>query len=232
MASVVGLRAVFLGAPGAGKGTQAQRLAAAGRALHISTGDMLREHVKSGTTLGRAAKSFMDAGKLVPDDVIIAMVEARIGGIGGTDSKTAPASWILDGFPRTLLQASALDKKLSAPGLTHAVWFAVPAGVLTKRLTGRRTCGKCGAIWHVEFKPTKKTDLCDVCGGTLVQRDDDRPAAVQQRLDVFAQQTEPLLAYYRESGKLVEIDANRSPDQVFQQLTTAVERRPAADSNR
>ena len=130
MASVVGLRAVFLGAPGAGKGTQAQRLAAEGVAMHISTGDMLREHVKNGTPLGREAKTYMDAGKLVPDAVIISMVDARIGG------PTAKAAWILDGFPRTLPQAQALDAKLGAAGLTHVVWFAVPQAVLIARLTG------------------------------------------------------------------------------------------------
>jgi adenylate kinase len=221
MVALASLRAVFLGAPGAGKGTQAQRLAQGGGALHISTGDMLREHVKNGTALGRQAKGFMDAGKLVPDDLIIAMVEARI----GSDGQSA---WILDGFPRTLPQAQALDQKLGANGLTHAVWFAVPRPALIARLTGRRTCTGCGAIWHTEFKPTKDPTKCDLCGAALMQREDDRPAAVAKRLDVFAVQTEPLLAYYRERGKLVELDADRSPDRVFEQLQAVVSKPPAA----
>ena len=222
MAALVGLRAVFLGAPGAGKGTQAQRLVAQGAALHISTGDMLREQVKNGTALGKQAKSFMDRGLLVPDEVIIQMVEGRIA------APDAKAAWILDGFPRTLPQAQALDKQLAGNGLTHVIWFNVPDATLVARLTGRRICGKCGAIWHTEFKPTKDAARCDTCGGPLQQREDDRPVAVQKRLEVFAVQTEPLLAYYRGSGRLIELDADCSPDQVFQQLQAAVAKRLTA----
>jgi len=219
------LRAVFLGAPGAGKGTQAQRLAAECGVLHVSTGDMLREHVKAGTELGRKAETYMTTGKLVPDDVIIGMVEARI---AVPAAKEPAPGWILDGFPRTLPQAEALDRRLGRAGLTHAVWFAVPRPTLVARLTGRRTCGACGAIWHVQFKPTVEPTRCDKCGGPLQQRADDQPEAVDERLQVFAVQTEPLLAYYRQRGVLVELDADRAPDLVFADLCAVVSRRPGS----
>ena len=213
MALSLQTRCVFLGAPGAGKGTQAKKVAAVASLAHISTGDMLREEVKAATPLGLKAKSFMDLGQLVPDDVIIGMVQARI------RKPDARSAWILDGFPRTLPQAEALDKSLSgAAALSHVISFAVPETVLFGRLTGRRTCSKCGAIWHVEHQPTKKAGVCDRCGGELVQRSDDRPEAVGKRLEVYRSQTSPLLAYYRDRRILREIDANRSPDIVFQEL--------------
>ena len=206
-------RCVFLGAPGAGKGTQAKRVAEAATLAHISTGDMLREQVAAGTELGREAKTFMDQGKLVPDEVIVGMVRERI------QQPDARAAWILDGFPRTLPQAEALDRTLSdsAP-LTHVIYFAVPEDVLVGRLAGRRTCSKCGAIWHVENRPTRKAGVCDLCGGELLQRSDDRPEAIGKRLEVYRSQTAPLLAYYRDRKVLREIDANRSPDVVYQEL--------------
>ena len=216
-------QAVFLGAPGAGKGTQAQRLAAESGAEHISTGDMLRQHVAKGSALGAKAKAFMDEGRLVPDDVIIGMVLERIAEdrIGGPDANGA---WILDGFPRTLPQAQALDSALAGRGarLSHVIWFAVPTEALVARTTGRRTCSKCGAIWHVQFKPTRIEGKCDVCAGELTQRTDDRPEAVTKRLSVYAQQTEPLLSYYRDQGVLIEIDAAQSPEQVFEKLQRAL----------
>jgi adenylate kinase len=206
-------RAVFLGAPGAGKGTQAKKVAETASLAHISTGDMLRQEVAAKSPLGVKAKGFMDAGKLVPDDVIIGMVRARI------QLPDAKSAWILDGFPRTLPQAEALDKSLSgAAALSHVIYFAVPEAVLVGRLSGRRTCSKCGAIWHVEHQPTKKAGVCDQCGGELLQRSDDRPEAIGKRLEVYRSQTAPLLAYYRDRRVLREIDANRSPDLVFQEL--------------
>jgi adenylate kinase len=206
-------RAVFLGGPGAGKGTQAKRLAQEGGLAHISTGDMLRDHVARGTDLGRQAKAIMESGKLVPDPLIVAMVQARIA------EPDAKAGWILDGFPRTLPQAEALDKSLSgAAALSHVIYFAVPETVLVGRLAGRRTCSKCGAIWHLENRPTKKAGVCDQCGGELVQRSDDRPEAIGKRIEVYRSQTAPLLAYYRDRRVLREIDASRSPDLVFQEL--------------
>lgn len=206
-------RCVFLGAPGAGKGTQAKRVAEAATLAHISTGDMLREQVAAGTELGREAKTFMDQGKLVPDEVIVGMVRERI------QQPDARAAWILDGFPRTLPQAEALDRTLSdSASLTHVIYFAVPEDVLVGRLAGRRTCSKCGAIWHVENRPTRKAGVCDLCGGELLQRSDDRPEAIGKRLEVYRSQTAPLLAYYRDRKVLREIDANRSPDVIYQEL--------------
>jgi adenylate kinase len=211
-------RCVFLGAPGAGKGTQAKRVAAQAELAHISTGDMLREEVKSGSALGAEAKTYMDAGKLVPDQLIIDMVKARI------QKPDAASAWILDGFPRTLPQAEALDQNLSGDNaLTHVISFAVPEAALMGRLTGRRTCSQCGAIWHVDHKPTQQQGVCDHCGGELTQRSDDREEAIGERLEVYRTQTAPLLAYYGDRGVLREIDANRSPDVVFQELLTQMQ---------
>ncbi len=206
-------RAVFLGAPGAGKGTQAKKVAEAAQLAHISTGDMLRAEVAAGTELGLEAKTFMDAGKLVPDQVIIGMVQARI------QKPDAKSAWILDGFPRTLPQAEALDKSLSgASAVSHVIYFAVPEQVLFGRLTGRRTCSKCGAIWHVETSPTKKANVCDLCGGATIQRSDDHPDKITKRLEEYRTLTAPLLTYYRNRKVLREIDANRSPAAIYQEL--------------
>lgn len=222
MPSAAQARCVFLGAPGAGKGTQAKRVAEEAGLAHLSTGDLLRAEVKSGSELGNEAKGYMDAGKLVPDQLIIDMVKARIGGPDseGPDSVGLGANgWILDGFPRTLPQAEALDANLSGDNaLTHVISFAVPEEVLMGRLTGRRTCSNCGAIWHIEHKPTSKEGVCDACGGELTQRSDDREEAIGKRLEVYRSQTAPLLAYYGDRGVLKEIDANRAPDVVFQEL--------------
>jgi adenylate kinase len=191
---------------------------------HLSTGDLLREEVKSGSELGVEAKGYMDAGKLVPDQLIIDMVKARITGeatANGESGLLASSGWILDGFPRTLPQAEALDTNLSGDNaLTHVISFAVPEVALMGRLTGRRTCSKCGAIWHIEHKPTSKEGVCDQCGGELTQRSDDREEAIGKRLEVYRSQTAPLLAYYSDRGVLKEVDANRSPDVVFQELLT------------
>lgn len=209
-------RTVFLGGPGAGKGTQAKLLSKAATAAHISTGDMLRQHVSDGTELGAKARSFMEAGRLVPDDLIIAMVETRIA------EPDARQAWILDGFPRTLRQAQALDQFLGTKSdrmITHVVYFQVPDEVLVGRLSGRRTCAQCGAIWHVDNKPTQKPGVCDLCQGNLVQRDDDRPEAIQKRLQEFHATTAgPLRSYYQDKNLLREIDANRSPAVITQEL--------------
>lgn len=206
-------RVVFLGAPGAGKGTQAKEVAGRGSLAHISTGDMLRAEVAQGTELGLQAKSFMDGGKLVPDAVIIGMVQKRIA------QPDAAKAWILDGFPRTLAQAEALDRELPAGRkLTHVVYFAVPEQVLMSRLTGRRTCEKCGAIWHVQTKRTKAEGVCDLCGGKTVQRSDDHPEKINKRLVEYRTQTAPLLDYYRSRKLLRELDANRAPAIILEDL--------------
>ena len=215
------IRAVFLGAPGAGKGTQAKQMVERFGTPHVSSGDMLRDHRERGTELGRQAKGYMDGGELVPDDLIIAMVMDRI-------TQPGHATWILDGFPRNLAQARSLDQSFAdakevGPGLSHVVYFEVPHEILVGRLTGRRTCSQCGAIWHCEFKPTQKAGQCDLCDGELTQRPDDRVEVVQTRLDEYRKQTEPLLEYYRSKGVLVEVDANRSPDEVFEELITSLE---------
>jgi adenylate kinase len=216
MSGKVRARAVFLGGPGAGKGTQAKRLSEVCKVAHISTGDMLRSHVQRATELGKKAKALMDAGKLVPDDLIVAMVQDRIG------ESDAKAGWILDGFPRTLVQAEALDRLLgssTANKVTHVIYFQIADPVLQKRLVGRRNCSKCGAIWHVENKPTRADGICDTCGGALVHRADDRPEAIAKRLQEFhAVTAEPLRNYYKKHGVLKEIDANRSPDVIYQEL--------------
>lgn len=214
------VRTVFLGAPGAGKGTQAKRLAESHGIVHISSGDMLREHKAQGTALGQKAKAFMDDGKLVPDDLIIAMVLERI------QAPDVSKGWILDGFPRTLPQAEALDRSLQSAdeqsadqrALSHVVYFNVPHDVLFGRLTKRWTCSNCGAIWHEEFRPVAKAGVCDACGGELKQRADDSADVVGERLTQYQNLTAPLLDYYRDRDVLREIPADRAPDDVFADL--------------
>lgn len=207
-------RAVFLGPPGAGKGTQAAELVERHGILHISTGDMLREHVREATKLGQQARSFMDSGQLVPDDLMIAMVEERLA------RPDADRAWILDGFPRTLPQAEALQASLQAAGhsLTRVVFFSVPQDELVQRLTARWTCPACGAIWNTVSKPPAREGVCDACGGELRQREDDRAEAVLKRLEVYESQTEPLLGFYRSRGVLVEVGANQPPEKVLEDL--------------
>ena len=221
------IRAVFLGAPGAGKGRQAKDLVAAYRTLHISSGDMLREHRQKGTELGIEAEKFMNDGKLVPDDLIIKMVIDRI------QQPDATESWILDGFPRTVQQAQSLDQNLeqnSGPdgGLSHVVYFEVPHEILVRRLTGRRTCSGCGAIWHTEFKPTAKEGVCDACGGELTQRADDTAEVAERRLQEYRSLTEPLLDYYRSASVLVTVSADQEPAAVFEQLVSKLKSREPA----
>ncbi|MBI83625.1 MAG: adenylate kinase [Planctomycetaceae bacterium] len=212
--TMTAFHAIFLGAPGAGKGTQAKKLAGVSGCLHISTGDMLREHRSQGTELGCQAQGYMDEGKLVPDGLMVEMVVERIARPDAADA------WILDGFPRTGEQALALDRAVddSAGGITHAVFFDVPHGSLIDRLTGRRTCSQCGAIWHIKFKPTSRDEICDDCEGALVHRSDDNEAVVEQRLSAYRTQTEPVLDYYRDRGLFCEVNADQAPDAVFEDL--------------
>jgi adenylate kinase len=204
------LNVVFLGPPGAGKGTQAKVISAEKRAPHISTGDILRESVAKGAELGKKAKGFMDSGALVPDDLVVALVAERL---SATD---CAKGFILDGFPRTLPQAQALEKTLSASGagLDHVVYFKVNDREVVERLSGRRTCRNCGANYHVQFMPSASPGKCDKCGGPLYQRDDDRAEAIKERLQVYYRQTADLIEYYRGKGLLVEVDASRAPVEV------------------
>lgn len=208
------MRIILLGAPGAGKGTQAESIKAKYPLAHISTGDMLRSHVKQGTELGRNAKEYMDAGKLVPDDVIIAMVEERL------KAGDAEQGFILDGFPRTVAQAAALDAMLDKLGikLDAVVNLVVDDDVVVNRLTSRRVCCRCGAIYNVALKPTAKEGVCDGCGGDVMQRDDDREEVIRKRLAVFHEQTAPLIDYYGRQGIVADVDASGGKDTVLKLL--------------
>jgi adenylate kinase len=195
------VRVAFLGPPGAGKGTQARDLAREWGALHLATGDMLREALAAGTALGLEAKRYMDQGALVPDDVIIRMVAERLGGAG------AAGGFILDGFPRTIAQAEALARLLKDLGQTldAVVYFEVSEPELLRRLTGRRVCRACGHTYHLTSSPPKRAEVCDACGGALYQREDDAEATVRKRLEVYQRQTEPLLDYYRQRNLLAPV---------------------------
>ena len=203
---------VLLGAPGSGKGTQAERIAPAFDLPHISTGDILRGAVKAGTELGRTAKRFMDSGELVPDEVVIGIIRERLG-----EPDTA-GGFMLDGFPRTLEQAAALDEMLAGAGraLRFVLLIDVPEEELVQRLAGRRACRSCGRGYNVVFDPPRVEGVCDVCGGDLFQRDDDNEDTVRNRLAVYRSQTEPLVGYYRDKGILATVyGGGRTPDQVF-----------------
>src|SRR5262245_47773292 len=213
------MRVVFLGPPGAGKGTQARRAAARWGALQIATGDLLREAVAAGTELGRQAKRYMDAGELVPDGVIIGLAGETL------NRPEARKGFVLDGFPRTLAQAEALDGLLKERGieLDRVVLFAIDDDELIKRLTGRRVCRQCGRNYHLAFSPPARPGICDVCGGELYQRTDDEEATVRRRLSVYQRDTRPLVEYYRRKGLLREIPGGGTPDAVFDAVLKATE---------
>ena len=204
----------MLGAPGAGKGTQAQRIAEACGIPHISTGDIFRANIKAGTELGKKAKEYIDRGALVPDEVTIGMLLDRI------HEKDCEKGYILDGFPRTIPQAENLSKALAEEGtrVDAAIDIEVPDENIVKRMGGRRACPKCGATYHVQFNPPKKEGICDVCGSSLVVREDDRAETVKNRLSVYHEQTEPLIAYYRKAGVLKTVDGTKDMDQVFEDI--------------
>ncbi|GIJ26225.1 adenylate kinase [Micromonospora qiuiae] len=197
------MRLVLVGPPGAGKGTQAEFIAAHLSVPKISTGDIFRANVSQGTPLGVEAKRYMDAGKLVPDEVTINMVRDRLAEPDAADG------FLLDGFPRTTPQAAALDKLLADLGtaLDVVLELVVDDDEVIRRLSGRRTCRGCGKIWHVEFDPTTREGICDRCGAELFQRDDDKPETIAARLREYAEKTAPLVDYYGAQGKLVGIDA-------------------------
>lgn len=209
------MRVVFLGAPGVGKGTQADRIAAQYQVAKISTGDLLREAVRNQTTLGLEAKSYMDQGKLVPDAVVIGLVKEKL-----TDPSCAKG-FVLDGFPRTVPQAEALGVALASKGIAlgRVVNFQVSREDIVRRLSGRRSCPKCQATFHVDFATPKVDGICDRCGEPLVQRSDDRREAIEMRLKVYDEQTAPLVRYYQERGLLFQLDGSGVVDVVFQHLS-------------
>lgn len=212
------MRLILVGPPGAGKGTQAEKIVAKHHVAHISTGDMLRANVRGGTELGKNAKAYMDAGKLVPDELIIAMMRDRLAQNDCADG------FLLDGFPRTVAQAEALDGLLVEMGLSLdcVVLLEVPDQVVVERLCGRRGCKQCGAIYHVTFKPSAETNRCDLCGGELFQRDDDREEVIRQRLQVYQEQTAPLVDYYRAAGLLLSVNGDQPGDGVLNEIELAV----------
>jgi adenylate kinase len=210
---------VFLGPPGAGKGTQAKILIERYGIPQISTGDMLREHRAKGTELGKKAQEYMDKGQLVPDEIILDMVKERL------SQPDCQKGFILDGFPRTVAQAEALDKLLEEMGkkLDFALALIVPDELLIERLTGRRTCKSCGMMYHIKYKPPKVDNKCDVCGGELYQRPDDNEETVRNRLKVYHESTAPLIEYYRKKGILREIDGSKSIEEITQQIIQILE---------
>ena len=209
------MRLVFLGAPGVGKGTQADRMAAQVGAKKISTGDLLREAVRQGTKLGIEAKGYMDQGKLVPDSVVIGLVRDKLA------DPTYAKGFILDGFPRTVHQAEELGKVLREQGmqLDRVVNFQVPREAIVKRLSGRRSCPKCQATFHVEFAPSRSGEACDRCQEKLVQRNDDTAEAIETRLKVYEEQTAPLISFYENQDLLSQLDGGGSVETVYQNLT-------------
>lgn len=209
------LNVVLLGAPGAGKGTQAERIVARFGLPHISTGEMLRDAVARGTPMGREAQRHMESGGLVPDEVVVGVVRDRL-----AEPDTA-VGFLLDGFPRTVPQAEHLDAMLGRSGraITHVVLIDVPEDELVRRLAGRRLCRSCGKGYHVEFDPPRTENVCDVCGGALEQRSDDNEQTVRNRLAVYREQTEPLIGYYDGHGVLqTAFGGGRMPDEVFAQV--------------
>lgn len=208
------MRLVLLGAPGAGKGTQAKKLIEKYDIPQISTGDLLRAAVSAGTQLGKEAKSYMDKGELVPDRVVLGMVEERL------RQDDCKKGYILDGFPRNVAQAEALDKMLNGLGMSldAALSVDVPFDDLMKRLTGRRTCKSCGQMYNVYFNPPKKEGICDKCGGELFQRDDDKEETIKKRLEVYNSQTAPLIEYYEKKGILKSVKGTGSIDEIFNNI--------------
>ena len=204
------MKIIMLGAPGAGKGTQAIMIGDHYGLPHISTGDIFRANIKNGTTLGQKAKSYMDQGLLVPDELTCDLVVDRI---SQDDCKNG---YILDGFPRTLAQADALEK--TGTEIDYAIDVEVPDEDIVERMSGRRVCLTCGATYHVAFNKPAKENICDHCGDTLHHRDDDKPETVNKRLSVYHEQTQPLIEYYKGKGKLRRVDGTLSVDEVFAQI--------------
>lgn len=213
------MRLVLLGPPGAGKGTQAQGIVKKYGIPHISTGDMLRANIKENTDLGEKAKGYMDKGLLVPDEIVVDMVKDRI------TKDDCKDGFLLDGFPRTVNQADSLDKELSELELKldKVINIDVPKQELIKRITGRRICKKCGATYHIEFNPTKKDGICDECGGELQQRKDDTVETVTKRIEVYTNDTEPLIDYYTKKNIIANVDGSQEIGKVFEDIVKVLE---------
>ncbi len=210
---------ILLGPPGAGKGTQAKRIVSENNLVYISTGEILRKAVKEETSLGFRAKQYMDQGQLVPDELVVEIVKDRL--VEPDDKKGA----LLDGFPRTVTQAKFLDKVLPDVNakIDRVILIEVEENELIERLTGRRVCSECGANYHVQFQPPKVRNVCDRCGGDLYQRDDDSLETVKERLEVYKQQTEPLISFYQEKELLSTVDGNQDIDGVYKQINSIIE---------
>ncbi len=208
------MKIIMLGAPGAGKGTQAQMIADKFNIPHISTGDIFRANIKNGTELGKKAKEFMDKGQLVPDELTVEILLDRV---ANDDCKNG---YVLDGFPRTIPQADVLDKELTKLGdkVDFAINVDVPDENIVRRMSGRRACLKCGATYHIEHIPPKQEGICDTCGSELVQRDDDKPETVQNRLTVYHEQTQPLIEYYDNKKILKTVDGTKDMQEVFNDI--------------
>ena len=205
------MKIIMLGAPGAGKGTQAKKIAAKYGIPHISTGDIFRANIKNGTELGKKAKTYMDQGLLVPDELVVDLVVDRV------KQEDCKNGYVLDGFPRTIPQAEALDKALTDLGekMDYAIDVDVPDENIVRRMSGRRACVGCGATYHLEYAPTKAEGICDVCGKELILRDDDKPETVTKRLNVYHEQTQPLIDYYKKQNILKSVDGTQPMEKVF-----------------
>ena len=212
------MRVILLGGPGVGKGTQAQKLSEKYDVPHIATGDILRQSVKDRTEMGLMAKFYMDKGQLVPDDVVVGIIEDRLA------QSDAGAGFVLDGFPRTIPQARALDgltAKMNMP-LDAVINIRASADTIVRRLSGRRTCQDCQAVYHVEHSPPKNAGVCDRCGGQLYQREDDKEETIKNRLQVYEKQTSPLIDYYRRSGKLKEVSGDSTIEEVYTEICNSL----------
>jgi adenylate kinase len=208
------MKIIMLGAPGAGKGTQAKKIAEKYGIPHISTGDIFRANIKNGTELGKKAKTYMDQGALVPDELVVDLVVDRVG------QEDAKNGYVLDGFPRTIPQAEALDSALAKINdkVDYAINVEVPDENIINRMSGRRACVDCGGTYHIKYNPTKKEGICDACGGKLILRDDDQPETVKNRLKVYHDQTQPLIDYYSKQGIMKEVDGTVDMEDVFQAI--------------
>ena len=208
------MKIIMLGAPGAGKGTQAKKIADKYQIPHISTGDIFRANIKNGTELGKKAKTYMDQGLLVPDELVCDLVVDRLG------QEDCANGCVLDGFPRTIPQAESLDAALAAKGeaIDYAIDVDVPDENIINRMSGRRACVACGATYHIVHIPTKVEGICDRCGEDLILRDDDKPETVKKRLDVYHAQTQPLIDYYTEKNVLKSVDGTKDMEEVFQAI--------------